>query len=102
MGLCVNLMKFSKAKCKVLHMGQDNPKRKYRLGEEWIESSPEGKDFGVLVDKKLNMSRQHVLAVLKANRTLGCIKSSVASRLREVILPLSALVRAHLDYCILL
>jgi len=28
---CANLMKFSKAKCKVLHMGQGNPSHKYRL-----------------------------------------------------------------------
>ena len=50
-----NLMRINKVKCKVLHLGQSNPKHQYRLGREWLESSPE-ENLGVLIDERFNKS----------------------------------------------
>jgi len=50
-----NLMRFNKAKSKVLHLDQSNPRCVYRLGEELIECSPSEKNLG---DKKLAKSNR--------------------------------------------
>jgi len=82
---CVNCMKFNKAKHKLLHLGQGNPKHKYRLGRKWIESSPEEKDLGVLVGKKLSMTHPQ----------------QRGHRAWKGILPLcSTLMRPHRESCI--
>ena len=84
---------------KILHLRRNNHTHQYRLGSDLLGRISAEKDLGVLVDNRLSMSQQCALVAKKANGILGCIKKSVASRLREVIFPLySALVKSDLEY----
>ncbi|RMC18246.1 hypothetical protein DUI87_05128 [Hirundo rustica rustica] len=58
-GACADLMKFHKAKYKVLDLGQGN--FKYNINTGWAENGSRAtliEGLGVLVDEELNMNRQ--------------------------------------------
>jgi len=91
-----NLMRFNESKFKVLYLSRGNLTYQYKLGGVSIEHSRPAlqKGLGGLVDGRLDMRQQCTLATQKANHILVCIKISVSSRLRKVILPhCSVLVR---------
>lgn len=62
-----------------------SPHTSISLGTGRLESRFIVEDLGVLMDMKLNMSQQCILAVKKTNSHLGCIMKSIISRSREVV-----------------
>jgi len=89
-------MRFNKGKCRILHLGLNNPMHQYRLRADLLECRSVEWDLGVLAT-----TWQCAFVARKANGILGDIKKSVASRLKKVILPLcSALGRPHRQYCV--
>lgn len=61
--------------------------------------SPAEKDLRIVVNEKLDVSHQCALTAPRATCILDCIKSSMASRLREEILPLCSTLRPHPQSC---
>jgi len=77
------------------------PQAMLQLGEERLESCPVEKDPGVLLDSWLKLSQQYAHVARKAKGILACIRNSVSSSSREVIMPLySILVRPLVDYSV--
>lgn len=95
------LMSFNVSKCKVMHLGRQNPRLPYTLNGTGLSITHEERDLGVLIQDDLKVNLQCSEAVKKANKILGCIYRSIDVKSSDVILRLyKSLVRPHLEYCI--
>ena len=66
-------MKFNESKCKILHVGKNNPGHQYYINGIKLTESDEEKDLGVLINKSLKPVGQCSEAARKANIILGSI-----------------------------
>ena len=73
-------MKYKKKKCRLLHLGKNNPRYQYGLVTDLLESNVEERDLAVLVDSRMTMSQHCALVAKKANGILGCSIRGVVSR----------------------
>jgi len=66
-------MNFNKENCEVMHLRGNNPRHQYILVTNWKKSSLAEEDLGVLVDTKLNLTRQSAFATKTSWSAIGTV-----------------------------
>ena len=94
-------MEFNVDKCKIMHLGNQNPKHTYTMDETNLTTTKEEKDLGVLIDDQLGFDK-HIRSIVKrANRMLGLIRIGFSCLDKEIFMNLyPVLVRPLLEYCV--
>ena len=90
---------FNAKKCKVMHLGRNNPNHAYQMNGHTLENISSEKDLGVLIDDALKFHLQTAAATKKANQVLGVIKRTYQTRDTFTMSTLyKSMVRPHLEY----
>ena len=88
-------------KCKVMHIGLNNPAYNYTMNNIALTPVEEEKDLGVLIHNFMKTSRHCEEAVKKANKALGIIKRNIKYKTKFNIMQLyKSLVRPHIEYAV--
>ena len=94
---------FNVEKCKVLHVGKNNPEHDYNMKMKGVNRSlqkcEEEKDLGVIFDEDLSFDTHIQKSINKANHMIGLIKRTFSYLNKDTFLKLyKAIVRPHLEY----
>jgi ribonucleases P/MRP protein subunit RPP40 len=94
-------MKFNAAKCKVMHVGRDNPRHNYYLDGHQLEETEVERDIGVLVSKNMKPGEQCEKAAKTAMSVLGQITRAFSYRDKRTFVALyKRYVRPHLEFVV--
>ena len=94
-------MQFNVKKCKVMHIGRNNPKAQYTMNGTVLESTDEERDIGVNVHKSLRPSKQCTESARRANAVLGQISRAFHYRNKYTFIDLyKQYVRPHLEFAV--
>ena len=96
------LLKFNTKdnKCKVMHVGKNNPQNQYHLDGVLLPTVHSEKDLGVLFSSSLDFN-DHISCINKANACVAWVTRSLISRNSEVMLKIyKSMIRPHLEYCV--
>ena len=110
--LCINAlvlwsikwgMGFNGCKCKVMHIGKDNPKYTYTINDGiktcTLEETSCEKDLGVHVDNALSFEEHVKLSTQKARKSAGLLLRNITHKTPYILVPLfKSLVRPILEY----
>ena len=92
---------FNVGKCKVLHVGRNNPKFQYKMANQPIQSVESERDLGIMIDSTAKPSLQCAKAAQKGNQVLGQLLRSFQCRSKDVLVQLfKVFVRPHLEYAV--
>ena len=97
------MMKFNSQKCKVLHIGKDNPRHKYYMNDEGkvneLDITIAEKDLGIIIDPNLSFETHINEVVKKCNRLTGMLIRTMTNLTPKIMIPLfKSLVRPVLEY----
>ena len=96
-------LKFNSKKCKILHIGKNNPNYNYTINDgdniNNLASTDFEKDLGVITDPNLNFDLHIQTQIKKARQITSLILRTISYKTIDVMLPYyKHLVRPHLEY----
>ena len=96
-------LKFNETKCKILHLGENNPKKSYYIGSHnsrvQLEETTLEKDLGIYIDPTLSFDSHIEYITKKASSKSAQILENFSYRSKHVLVPLfKTLVRPVLEY----